>query len=120
MRELRTDWNGASLTVTSTLVPEKMWQASSIDVFLNGDCILRTGGQWKLTGSHSGSFVNDGKRHELKLSWGHAALRSFPVELEIDDQPILKARVFTRNWPLALWPWMVAVALGCYAFMRRG
>ncbi|NKI71066.1 hypothetical protein GN109_16695 [Collimonas pratensis] len=109
MHSPQADWNGSKITVTSSLLPKILWQTASIDVFFHDKCLLKTGGQLKLTGSHSTQFEHAGVNHEVTLTWGHAGLRSFPVEVDIDGKRVLKSRVFTRNWPLSFLPWVAAV-----------
>jgi len=82
--------------------------------FSTENAFSKTGGQLKLTGSHTSQFAHAGTSHEVTLSWGHASLRSFPIEVHIDGHPILKSRVFNRNWPLSLCPWVVVAALIIY------
>lgn len=109
MHEPQATWNGSRIAVTSTLLPKILWQTASIDVFLDEECILKTGGQMKLTSSHSADFSHGGQEHKMTLTWGKASLRSFPVEIQIDGQSILSSRVYTRNWTLSLWPFIVVV-----------
>jgi hypothetical protein len=119
MQNLQANWKESKLTVTSVLLPKLLWQTASIDVFLDEKCVLRTGGQLKLTGSHSGHFDHAEESHEVTLTWGHADLRSFPVEVLIDAQSVVSARVFTRNWPMALWPWVALVIFAAYAAIGK-
>lgn len=106
MPNLELEWNGSRFAVTSTLLPRKLWQAASIDVFLDGKCLLRTGGVFKLTGSHSAEFEHEGIHHQVTLSWGHASLRSFPIKVEVDGATLYEGHVVSGNWPLSLWPWL--------------
>jgi hypothetical protein len=71
---------------------------ASIDVFLDGRCILRTGGQAKLTGSHSASFSDGGSEHRADLSWGHSRGFSFPYQLRIDGVAVDDSQVKVENW----------------------
>jgi hypothetical protein len=72
---------------------------------MDGECILRTGGQLKITGSRSAAFYHAGSVHHVELSWGHADLHGFPYELWIDGGKVAVSRVFVQNWSL--------VYLGC-------
>src|SRR5438034_342849 len=63
MNALPPQWNGSRLAVTAKLVPRYLWQTASIDVFLDEQCILRTGGQFKFVGSHASEFVYRGTTH---------------------------------------------------------
>ena len=108
------NWNGHTVVVTSTLISRYLWQTASIDVFVDENCVLRTGGQAKITGSHRETFHFAGSTHEAALSWGRAGLRSFPVQLTIDGQKIVDSRVRTANWAIGFWPWVAALlALIC-------
>jgi hypothetical protein len=110
----RGEWKRQSLLVTSTLISRFLWQTASIDVFLNGECVLRTGGKFKFTGSHTSQFAQSGASHEAVLSWGAASLRSFPFQLSIDGERVLESRVYTSNWALSLLPWAIGLALLIY------
>jgi hypothetical protein len=101
MSELIT-WQGDQVDVQARLIPRFLWTTASIDVFLNGECILRTGGQMKITGSHSVSFTHAGSEHTVELSWGVGWLLSFPYQLRIDGSLVSDSRVSVRNWPLGL------------------
>ena len=104
------EWSCSRFFITSTLVPQKFWQAVSIDIRLDRVCVLRTGGVFKVTGSHSVEFACNGAHHCIKLSWGYANLRSLPIKVEIDGEVQFEGRVVIRNWPLTFVPWL---ALGC-------
>ncbi len=105
-------WQGSRVDVQARLISRFLWTTASIDVFLDGQCILRTGGQMKCTGSHSATFTHSGATHSAELSWGYGFLRSFPYKLQIDGVPISQARVRVRNWPLGLiWPALFAIVL---------
>jgi len=111
-------WNSQPVTVTSHLLPSRLWQAASIDVFIDGRCILRTGGQLRMTGEHSATFDYAGTSHKVRLTWGHARLRAFPVEVWIDGDLLLEARVYTSNWPLGLWPLVAVAGFAAYLVLR--
>lgn len=106
MRKLVFAWNGSEVVVTSTLLARRLWQAASIDVFVDGQCQLKTGGVFKLVGEHSAEFDHKGNPHKLVVSWGQAKLRSFPIKLEVDGVTLHEGHVVTSNWPLSLWPWL--------------
>jgi|SRR6266480_4945490 len=108
------EWKGQPVFVTATLIPRFLWQTASIDVYVNSECILRTGGRFKFIGSHTSQFNQSGTSHEAELRWGLASLRSFPFQLSIDGERVLKSRVYTTNWPLAQWPWAIVLALVIY------
>jgi hypothetical protein len=95
-------WQDTPIDVQARLIPRFLWTTASIDVFLAGQCILRTGGQMKAIGSHSATFTHSGSTHTAELSWGYGLLRSFPYKLRIDGNPVSEARVYVQNWPLGL------------------
>lgn len=96
-------WQDSPVDVQARLVPRFLWTTASIDVFLGGQCILRTGGQLRFVGSHSATFTHSGSTHTAELNWGASALRpSFPYQLRIDGAPILDSRVSIQNWPVVL------------------
>jgi hypothetical protein len=95
-------WHGSPIDVQARLVPRFLWSTASIDVFVDQQCILRTGGQLKATGSHSTTFTHSGSTYTAELSWGCGLLFSFPYKLRIDGTPISEARVRVQNWPLCL------------------
>jgi len=111
MNALPPQWNGSRLAVTAKLVPRYLWQTASIDVFLDEQCILRTGGQFKFVGSHASEFEYRGTTHSAVLKGGFASLRSFPFRLTLDGQAVLESRVHMSNWPIALWPWVVLASI---------
>jgi hypothetical protein len=96
-------WQGSTVDVQARLVPRFLWNTASIDVFLDGQPILRTGGRFKFTGSHSSPFTHAGSTHTAELSWGFCGLSfSIPYQLRVDDAPVVASRVQIRNWPVAL------------------
>lgn len=96
-------WQGSPVDVQARLVPRYLWNTASVDVFLDGQRILRTGGQFKFTGSYSTTFTHAGSTHKAELSWGLCSLSfSFPYRLRIDGAPVVDSRVRIRNWPVAL------------------
>lgn len=96
-------WQGRRVEVQARLVPRYLWNTASIDVFLDGQPILRTGGRFKFTGSYSTSFTYGGASHTAELSWGFCGLSfSIPYQLRINNVPVAATRVQIRNWPVAL------------------
>jgi hypothetical protein len=82
-------WQGSAVDVQARLVPRYLWNTASVDVFLDGQRILRTGGQFKFTGSYSTTFTRAGSTHKAELSWGLCGLSfSFPYRLQIDGAPV--------------------------------
>jgi len=107
-------WQGSPVDVQARLVPRYLWNTASVEIFLDGQRILRTGGQFKFTGSYSTTFTHAGGTHKAELSWGLCGLSfSFPYRLRIDGAPVADSRVRIRNWPVAL----VVAAVLVAAFM---
>jgi hypothetical protein len=102
-------WHGSTVEVTARLVPRYLWTTSSIDVFLDGRCILRTGGQMKVIGSSSAEFQHDGAVHTVELFWDRVQPRGvvrhcFPYQLTIDGAKVAAAEVAVENAGLLLIP----------------
>lgn len=105
-------WQGSAVEVQARLVPRYLWNTASVDVFLDNQRILRTGGQMKFTGSYATTFTHAGSTHKAELSWGLCGLSfSFPYRLQIDGAPVAHSRVRIRNWPVALIVVAVLVAV---------
>jgi hypothetical protein len=102
-------WHGSAITVQARLIPRYLWTTASIDVFLDGQCILRTGGQMKFIGSQSATFTHAAASHTATLSWDTGILRYFPYKLRIDEVAISEANVPIENWPAAL---IVSISIG--------
>jgi hypothetical protein len=113
-------WQDSAVDVQARLVPRFLWSTASIDVFLGEQCILRTGGQLKATGSHSATFTHSGSTHTAELSWGYGLLFSFPYKLRIDGAPVSDARVRVQNWLLGLFIafLVAAVVLALFHFVH--
>ena len=110
-------WRDSAVYVQARLVPRLLWSTASIDVFLDKQCILETGGQLKVTGSHSATFTHSGSTHTAELSWEHGLLFSFPYKLRIDGTPISEARVCVQNWPLVLFVAFLVAAIALALFL---
>ncbi|HEY2253415.1 MAG TPA: hypothetical protein VGH74_20215 [Planctomycetaceae bacterium] len=80
------EWRGRAIEVTARLIPRCLWTTASIDVFVDAECVLRTGGQMAATGSSTAQFYDSGMTHDIELQWGVGGLRSFPVKIVIDGQ----------------------------------
>jgi len=91
-------WRDKPVRVQASYVPRYLWTTASIDVFWDDRCILRTGGQAKLTGSHSASFSNGGPEQQVELIWGHSRGFRFPYQLRIDGVVIDDSHVQVENW----------------------
>jgi hypothetical protein len=104
-------WHGCAVEVTARLVPRYLWTTASIDVFLGGRCILRTGGQMKIWGSHSAEFHHDGEPHTAELSWDIERHRRFPYVLLIDGAKIAVSEVPVRNVAMLVIPVLILPTL---------
>ena len=114
-------WHDKAVDVQSRLVPRYLWSTASIDVFLDGQLILSTGGQMKFTGAHSTTFTQGGTTHTAELCWGGSGFGfSFPCQLKIDGVLISTSRVHIRNWQLGIMGVvaMIAVALTVVHHLR--
>jgi len=102
-------WQGSTVDVQARLVPRYFWNTASIDVSLDGQQILRTGGKLKFRGLYSTTFTHAGSTHTAELSWGFSGFSfSFPYQLRIDGTPVAASRVRIRNWPVAV----IVIAVG--------
>ena len=104
-------WHGSEVEVKARLVPRYGWTTASIDVFLDGECILRTGGQMKVTGSSSAVFDHGGSKHFAELSWGMARGLEFPYVLRINDAKVALSEVPVENTGLSVMPALIVVVL---------
>lgn len=102
--ELPVQWHGSLLDVEARLVSRFLWLTASIDVHLDGVPILRTGGQFNISGSCHSDFVHDGLSHTCELEWGAGRLGRFPFALSLDGDQIVRSTVGMANWPMLLVP----------------
>jgi hypothetical protein len=109
MRSIDSTWNGKLVSASAYLVPRYAWMTASIDVKVEDQVVLRTGGVPKLQGDVPTSFVLNGVQHTIKVSWGKASLKHFPVVVSIDDTEVMCGNVPIANWWLNCWPWALIV-----------
>jgi hypothetical protein len=102
-------WHDSVVSVRARQVPRFLWTTASIDVYLDEQCILQTGGKLNPTGSYSAIFNHGGSAHTAEVHWGMAAWYSFPYELKINGFPVIASRVRADNWYLGL---MVGIFFG--------
>jgi hypothetical protein len=114
-------WHGSTIEVKARLVPRYLFSTASIDVFLDGQCILRTGGQMKATGSSWSEFEHGGSTHVVELSWDRVAGVTFPYTLRINDAEIAWSDVSVENPVLfaipvliLYLPWLIGIALAIW------
>ena len=104
-------WQGKTVRVRARYVPRCLWMTASIDVFLDDQRILRTGGKFKPTGSHSAAFTDGGSAHQAELRWGHSSNYRFPYQLRIDGAIIDDSHVQIENRYMIRIPAFAIVAL---------
>ncbi|HTY86399.1 MAG TPA: hypothetical protein VMB80_02960 [Candidatus Acidoferrum sp.] len=112
-----TSWQGKAVLVRAHYVPRFVWTTASIDVYLDDRCVLRTGGQFKLTGSHSATFTEGGREHRVELTWGGSGGFRFPYQLRVDGDLIADGQVAVENWGMIFIPafLIVFLLLSCLA-----
>jgi hypothetical protein len=116
-----TRWRGRTVEVRARPVPRHLWTTASIDVLLDGRCILRTGGEGTLTGSVSAEFDHGGAVHTVELSWGRVqpgglTRRSFPYRLRIDGAELAASEVAVEHSWLVVIPYALVVS---YLLLRH-
>lgn len=105
-------WSGTTFEISARSVPRYLWQTVSIDVLLDGEDVLKTGGVLKVVGDHGARYSHQGTEHLASLTWGRASLRFFPVRLTVNGATVFDDRVPIQGWWKGLWPWaLVAAAL---------
>lgn len=100
-------WQGNELYVKAKLIPKFLWSTASIDVFLNSECILRTGGKMKISGAVRSEFLHNNSLHQAEVSWGVGGLFQFPYQLSIDGEIVNKSYVTIDNWPIGMLTWII-------------
>ncbi len=103
-------WQGKTVRVQARYVPRFLWTTASIDVFWGDQCLLRTGGKFKLTGSYSTSFRDSGSEHQIELSWGQSSNFHFPYQLRIDGAIVDDSKVHVENQHMIMVPAIIIVA----------
>jgi hypothetical protein len=110
-------------------VPRYLWATVSIDVLVDGEPVLRTGGQASLLGLCRSKFRRQGKAHRAELSWGKMASGAFPFMLRIDEELVLASEVPVENWKIVVVGWVavpifllmliIAACIGFGIFLTR-
>jgi hypothetical protein len=103
-------WQNSAVEVRAELIPRCLYTTASVDVYVGDDCILRTGGVWRLWGTQSADFMHEGSGHSAELSW-RSRSRAISYELKIDGQCVLNGLVRPRNSLAALIPAALAIPL---------
>jgi hypothetical protein len=97
------EWEHSILSVKARLIPKYVWTTASIDVVIDGRCVLETGGQLRTRGEKRREFTHNNATHVAILSWTPPRSGLFyPYELSLDDQIIDKSEVYIGNWPLGI------------------
>jgi hypothetical protein len=116
-------WRDIDVEVRARVVPRYFWTTASIDVYLDGQCLIRTGGAWKLKGTQQAEFTRKGQTRVVELSW-RSPIRGmrFPYRLSIDGEQILDETVSPANWLLVFISHIsviVLIVIGIYALTAR-
>lgn len=90
--------------VRAYLVPRYLWTSASIEVYLDGRCVLTASGQTKLAGTYASAFNDGGREHLAELKWGKAQQHQFPCELWVEGKKVMESRVPLENWWLGYTP----------------
>jgi len=106
-----TTWQGKTVLVRAKYIPRFLWTTASIDVFLDGRCVFRTGGQLKAIGSHSAAFNDGGLEHRMELTWGRSRDFRFPYQLRIDGVLVAESQVQVENQHMILIPALIIIGL---------
>ena len=104
-------WRDKSVQVRAGLVPRYLWTSASIDVYLDGECVFRTGGKIQSIGSHAAAFRIGGSEHQMEVSWGRSRNFRFPYQLKIDGNPVMESQVPVENQGLMMIPALLIVAV---------
>ena len=115
-------WEGSTVEVRARVVPRFFWTTVSIDVFLDGRCILRTGGQMKAVGSSFAEFHHGGTAHTAELSWDQARMTNgfcvtFPYRLYFDEAKIAVSEVRVDNPASAFIPLVIFASIALLPFV---
>ncbi|HSY17388.1 MAG TPA: zinc ribbon domain-containing protein [Candidatus Acidoferrales bacterium] len=102
-------WRGKTIRVRAIYIPRFLWTTASIDVYLDGERVFRTGGQLKSTGAHSAVFRSGGSEFKMELKWGRSAGFGFPYQLRIEGEPVDEALVRVENPGMMLIPALLIV-----------
>ena len=110
-------WQNKAVRVEARSVPRFLWTTASIDVYLEEQCVLRTGGKLDLQGTYSTPFSFGGSEHRADLTWGLCSQQQFPYQLRIDGQLVDESRVRVKNFHLGYIPVFIVIAL-VFVFIR--
>jgi len=116
---LETTWHGCEVRVRAYAVPRYAWTTASIDVVVDGEPVLQTGGQLRIVGSWAGDFDHRGGTHRVELFWGKFTRGHFPFILTIDDEEVLTDMVPVENATLVRLAWSLLLLTGLTLLVLR-
>lgn len=93
-------WKDADLEIRSRFMPQRLWLAATIDIFLDQSIILSTGGKLKFQGACVEKFDYAGSSYEVRLEWGKFWLNSVPCILYIDNHQVVQEIVNIEDWQI--------------------
>lgn len=105
-------WRGKKVAVRANLVPRFLFSSASIDVYLDGKCVFRTGGKIQSIGSHSAVVRIGGSEHQVEVTWQRSRKFCFPYQLKIDGELVADSQVPVENQHL-----MIITAFFMFAVM---
>ncbi|HXR46879.1 MAG TPA: zinc ribbon domain-containing protein [Candidatus Limnocylindrales bacterium] len=117
-------WRGKKVAVRANLVPRFLFSSASIDVYLDGECVFRTGGKIQSIGSHSAVVRIGGSEHQVEVTWQRSRKFCFPYQLKIDGELVADSQVPVENQHLMIIPAffmfavMFALALVLYVLFQ--
>jgi hypothetical protein len=97
-------WRGKAVQVRASPVPRFLWMSASIDVYLDGECVFRTGGKIQSAGSHRATARIGGSEHQIEVTWGRPHNLVFPYQLRIDGERVTESQVEVENQQMMLIP----------------
>jgi hypothetical protein len=107
----KVEWRGKAIQVRAELIPRFLWSSASIDVYLDGEKIFRTGGKIQSIGSHVEKVRFGGSEHDVELKWGRSQNFRFPYQLRIDGALVMESVVQVENQQLIFIPALVLIVL---------
>jgi hypothetical protein len=105
-------WQGSAIEVHAEVVPRYLWTTASINVYVDHECVISTGGVLRLSGTRQFALRCGDQNHLLELSWGSPARGiAFPFRLSVDGEKLLDSSVWPRNWPMCFAPYFGALVI---------
>jgi hypothetical protein len=97
-------WRGKAVQVRAISVPRYLWTSASIDVYLDGERVFRTGGKINPTGGHAETVRIGGAEHRMEVTWGLSRGFKFPYQLKIDGELVVNSVVKVENGAMIFIP----------------